>query len=134
MTTLINVTITKTLYHLIGIIVIVIFILLLLINNGATVAEGNRKNLNMHDLIQNLADKNYSMYFAFVTPYAEEKGWVVPDDIKTDGRIVGQIQIREIGEDHVCINMIGDGIVDVHCIPFSNIASINYSAPDTSDK
>lgn len=134
MITLNRATNNITIHRIIAVGVAVILVLMFISNYGQLAAQSNEQALNMHDLIQHIVDKNYSLYVTFVTPIVNEKGLLIPDDIKTDGRVTGQRQLRELGTDHICFNEAGDGIVDVYCIPFSNIASIKYTAPDTTDK
>jgi hypothetical protein len=78
------------------------------------------------DYLIHLRDSNIYFYIGFTSPVAGDVGWDIPEDILSDGQVVGHRTIKEIGDDYICLDEWGEGISFISCIPFANISSIQH--------
>ena len=90
------------------------------------VIKAEDSDARMRTLLQRLDDNGVSFVISFVMPIVTDTYWRLPGEIKDGGNIIGRRFIREIGDDFICIDEIGQGATDHFCVPFSNIAYIDY--------
>lgn len=94
---------------------------------SAMPSKAQEQTRNYASLLKGLTDRNVTVYIRFVSPTSGENiGWYIPDKLKEDEQEVGQRVLREIGDDYICVDEIGQGLTNVYCVPFSNISYINY--------
>jgi hypothetical protein len=84
------------------------------------------KYAKLAEYLVHLRDDNFQFYIGFKTPIAGEVGWDVPEDIVKDDEIIGGRDIKEIGDDYVCIEEWGVGLSFISCVPFDNISFIGH--------
>ena len=88
------------------------------------------KGYGLRDLIQHLVDNKMDIYLQFSHPTSEGRSdWTIPEDIEYEGKVAGRRVFEEVGDDYICAKEIGQGIINVYCVPFSNIAYVNYFSP-----
>ncbi len=98
---------------------------------GSSRAQETPKR-NLRALLEKLEKDKRGFTIEFVKPPlgASEAWWSIPKDLKDDkGHLIGRRLIREIGDDYICIDEPGQSVVFVTCIPFSNVADIEYFSP-----
>jgi hypothetical protein len=95
-------------------------------NNSRLKAQDNDSSMSL--LLENLDSDGIPFVLNFVTPVSNEStAWLLPSDIEDEGNVLGHRQVREISDEYICVDQIGQGATDVFCIPFSNVAFISYN-------
>jgi hypothetical protein len=116
------------------------FIILLVLVIGASAVgfvgssrAQERPVRNMRTLLEKLDKDKRGFTIVFIKqPLSPEVWWTIPKDFKDEkGNLTGRRLVREIGDDYICINDAGQGEVFVTCVPFSNIASIEFDTDST---
>jgi hypothetical protein len=109
--------------------VVLVFIGVLLVHSTSAISKADDNTRNMAELLTSLSAQDVTLYLEFVHPVAGQAAWFVPDKITVDGQDAGQRQLKEIGTDYVCITENGIGLRNDYCIPFSNLAFVNFYPP-----
>jgi hypothetical protein len=99
-------------------------------NLRTSVAQEN--DASMQDIFQQLMDNEASFFIRFAQPIIgeEDRSWSIPYDYVRDDVIVGRRRLRSVGSDHICVSEQFHGYEDVWCIPYSNIAAVQYNTAD----
>ena len=93
-----------------------------------SVSEAQDKTGHLQELLQQLVEDNVSFLIEFTAPVFEGQSyWTVPGEIKHDGDVIGRLVVREVGDDYICVNEIGQGATTAICVPFSNVAYVTYT-------
>ena len=106
-----------------------VFMVALLVLSTSTTSKADNNTQSMHELLTNLTAQNVTLYLEFIHPVAGQAAWFVPDKVTVDGQEVGQRRIKEIGSDYLCVTEGDIGLTNDYCIPFSNLAYVNYYPP-----
>ena len=92
---------------------------------GVSSAQNNART--MRELLQQLVDDHIRFLVWFVTPVSEDRPyWDVPGELEYEGNIMGRRLVREIGDDYLCVDEIGQGATFTICVPFTNIAYVDF--------
>jgi hypothetical protein len=94
---------------------------------GSSTAQQNEIS-NMRVLLERLLVENdFSIEIRFISSVsAGRMSWIIPDYGQGG---TGERYLSEIGDDYICAEEIGAALIQVYCVPFSNIAYINYVSP-----
>lgn len=94
---------------------------------SGSVSVAQDRMTNLRGLLQELADDDASFLVRFTTPMSEDRSyWRIPGNIEEDGNIIGRRFVREIGDDYICVDEIGQGATFALCVPFTNIAYVEF--------
>ena len=84
---------------------------------------------DLQGLLERLVDEDIPFVITFVTPVAEGRSyWRIPGDIEDEGNVIARRFVREIGDNYICVDEIGQGATTAICVPFTNIAYITFTS------
>lgn len=113
-------------YKQLLLVVLILTILVLALSTATMEIKAQNKDARMRTLLQQLNADDASFLVGFTVPVTTYHYWQLPGDIEYEGNIIGRLLIREIGDDYMCVDDIGQGITTIFCVPFSNIAYIQH--------
>ncbi|MEP7292512.1 MAG: hypothetical protein ABI835_12055 [Chloroflexota bacterium] len=62
----------------------------------------------------------------FVDPVNGDSFWDIPKSFEDDGNIVARRYLTKVGTEHFCVDQVNQGFTQSYCVPFSNIAYIEF--------
>jgi len=110
------------------VIALVIAVAIYSLGSPRSVSKAQDVAVGFAGLLQQLVDDEIAFVITFVTPVTEDRSyWMIPGDIEHEGSVIGRRFVREIGDNYICVDEIGQGATTAICVPFTNIAYINFT-------
>ncbi len=99
------------------------------LNAGMKTVHADSDSRNIKSMLEMLVAENTTIAIVFREPVSQDSsGWVIPGDILDGNNIIGRRIVKEIGDDYLCVDEIGQGATLVYCLPYTNILYLTYSS------